>query len=145
MTRDKMVEEFICPGCVGGMDTKCGRYAPGAQEGCSSHVLGTSMLSPHHITLSLGLPRGFNRGGRCLDHDRYHAKMTIRVWPKGEKPPEYDDYNIPVWCMVEEGFLFVRVCHPRMGDTSVDVIEGGVPEVHAKGAINMTNRQEEYD
>jgi hypothetical protein len=47
--------------------------------------------------------------------------------------------------MVKKGFLFVRVCHPRLGDTSVDVIEGGVPEVHAKGAINMTDRQDEYD
>lgn len=50
--------------------------------------------------------------------------MDIRLWVSGTKP-EWDRLNVPVWAMVDDGFLFVRTFAPRVNMSWVDVIEGG--------------------
>jgi hypothetical protein len=112
--------------------------------GCECHVLGT-IAFPQNVTWAPGMPKGFCRGGVCLVHNRYHSKMAIQIFTADDLPPEYDWLNVPVWCLVEDGFLFVRVAHPRRGDMRVDVIEGGDPAKLCPNTINVTERQHEYD
>lgn len=60
-----MVEQFQCPGCVVGRDTKCGSFDPDVGYGffCKGQVLGTALGSPNN-KIALGLPKGFNKPGR---------------------------------------------------------------------------------
>src|SRR5689334_5351670 len=108
MTKIQMIEEFICSGCVAGSDTLCGKYKPFPNEDkagmCQSHVCGTHVFSPGvgGFTIALGMPKGFNRPSWCHDHHEQHAKMMIRVWPKGTQP-EWDFLNVPVWALEHEG------------------------------------------
>ncbi len=117
MTELEMVEKFQCPGCVCGSDTNCGRYnlRKDPMEGftCKSHVIGTSMGGIGHI--ALGLPKGFNRTAKETQHMiRFYKEM-----------PEYDKFNVPVWAMIKDNILFVRVFMPRVNNTTIDVVENG--------------------
>ncbi len=129
-----MVEEFQCPGCVCGMNIKCGSFDYG-QYRCMAHVLGT-MLGLGN-TVALGLPKGFNKPGVRIDADPVRAcnQMDIRLWAKDTIPSNWWDHcNVAVWAMVKDGFLFVRTFSPRMNRGFVEVIEGGmldmVPNAH---------------
>ena len=56
--------------------------------------------------------------------------MFIRIHEKGTVKAEFwDKFNIPVWAMVKDGFLFVRTYAPRTNQTFVDAIEGGTLEL----------------
>jgi hypothetical protein len=120
-----MIEQFQCPGCVCGSDTKCGKFKPHEQYGatCQSHVLGTSILGVGHI--ALGLPKGFNRSGLDPSHPGGTSNtMNIRLWVKGTAPV-WDHFNVPVWALEKDGHLFVRTLSPRRNWSYVDVVEGG--------------------
>lgn len=124
-----MVEKFLCPGCLFGSNTRCSRYAPTVSYGvgCKSHVLGTRFSGAG--TIALGLPKGFNRPGPdrsspSSDEMKHANTMEIRLWKKGTAP-EWDNLNVPVWALVEDGHLFVRTLSPRVGRQYVDVVEGG--------------------
>lgn len=128
MKLETMVEEFQCPGCVCGGDTKCGRFekseSPGYGATCAGHVLGTSIMGVGHI--ALGMPKGFNQSARGSSHAvGTPNKMEIRLYPKGTERPTWNNLNIPVWAMEKDGFLFVRTYSPRIDRGRVDVIEGG--------------------
>lgn len=128
----KVIEQFQCPGCGSGGDTDCGQFEMEDSYGfwCKSHVLGTSLLGGPRF--ALGMPVGFNKPPRILRTTRglQQARidddcvMSIRFWVGGEKP-EWNHLNIPVWAMEQDGFLFVRTVAPRIGQVTVDVIEGG--------------------
>jgi hypothetical protein len=83
-----LIEEFICPGCVCGSDTNCGKFENGPTEGsCKEHVLGTFILGLGNF--SLGLPKGFNRPGWKIypkDTVDCYSQMYINVWPEGSNP-----------------------------------------------------------
>lgn len=122
----KMVERFQCPGCVGGGDTKCGRYVPDTSRGghrCSGHVIGT-VIMPGVGHIALGMPRGFNRPG--LDDSRKQTRnaFDVRLFTSGTAPT-WDRLNVPVWAMEHEGCLFVRTYQPRLNVAFVDVVEDG--------------------
>lgn len=136
-TVKQMIEKFQCPGCVAGSDTRCGSYKSDEKPGdmCTSHVIGTVMSGAGNI--ALGLPRGFNRSGYCVEKKFTHNKMLIRFWPKGTLP-EWNVFNIPVWVKTQDGYMFVRTYSPRVGWTYVDVIEDGTIE-SAVGAQNVTD------
>lgn len=129
-TTEKLVKKFLCPGCVGGPDPKsCSQYRPKEEYGasCAGHVLGTTVFPIGNI--ALGLPKGFNRPGPDRsspnnDQMRHANTMEIRLWKKGTAP-EWNNLNVPVWAMVEEGYLFVRTLSPRTARNYVDVVEGG--------------------
>ena len=130
MTKDEMVEEFICPGCVGGSDTKCGKYTPsesGPWGDCTEHVLGT--ITMHAGNFALGLPKGFNKPGWCSMSERPHNKMNIRVWPDETADHLFNDIwnhlNVPVWYLhdKEKDVLFVRTYCPRTNAAFVDIAE----------------------
>lgn len=137
-----LVERFQCPGCVSGCDTNCGSYKWDYRElRCTGHILGTMLGLGNNI--ALGLPKGFNKPGFSDKREGARNTMDIRLHPKGSSP-SWDKLNIPVWAMVEDGFLFVRTYAPRINFGWVDVIEGGtmamVPE-----AFDVATIKDEID
>ena len=140
MTRRDMVEQFVCPGCVAGGDTSCGSYKTTEYGGgCKSHVCGTSVLGLQPF--ALGLPKGFNKcamAGNSQHEDQRQNTLLIRLWTK-DKRPEWNKFNVPVWALAQDGFLFVRTLAPRIGKVAIDVIEGGsideVPQAIDVGAF----------
>jgi hypothetical protein len=125
MTFEEMVEKFQCPGCVAGSDTKCGVFTPNAEHNaCDAHVLGIMIGLGNSI--ALGLPNGFNKPGInwSANPPRAKNKIHIRLWTATTQP-QWDHLNVPVWAMVEDGFLFVRTYSPRINKGVVDVIESG--------------------
>lgn len=124
MTSEEMIEKFQCPGCMSGGDTHCGHYSLNENYGisCSSHYAGTMIFGIGKILL--GLPKGFNRIGPL---ESEYQKVYLRLWLAGQKPV-WDKFNVPVWAMVEDGFLFTRTYSPRNNKTNVDIIEGGTLE-----------------
>lgn len=115
-----MVEEFQCPGCVSGHNTSSGCFKESnASLECENHIAGTTMFPGGKI--NLGLTRGFNRIGPI---DNLKQRSNIRLY---ESMPSnhYNKFNIPVWAMELEGYLFVRCFIPRLNLTWVDVIKDG--------------------
>ena len=137
----RLVKQFQCPGCGSGSDTHCGSYNFSPQyQHCMSHVLGTVLGLGN--TIALGLPKGFNKPG-LRENFECRNRMDIRLWEK-DTYPEWDRFNIAVWAMKEDGFLFVRTYAPRINHTWVDVIEGGALEL-CPGAVNVAEFIDEID
>jgi hypothetical protein len=151
-----MIEEFQCMGCTCGGDTKeCDCYDfcdLGTGFWCLGHSAGTFLMGVGKI--ALGLPTGFNKVGTIKtgfedEKDRNSKRNTnIRfIIDPADRSDEkgYDDFNVPVWAMEKDGFLFVRVMCPRINYTYVDVIKGGKFEKICPNAINVANFVDEID
>jgi hypothetical protein len=127
VVQKRMIEEFQCPGCVCGSDTdSCSSFEfeqhpndAGAFR-CKTHVPGTMMLGAG--TFALGLPKGFNKCGANKRGETY--EMPIFLYEDGSSPV-WDNLNVPVWAMVQDGYLFVRLFSPRINKGAIQVIEGG--------------------
>jgi hypothetical protein len=113
----QMTEQFQCPGCSAGLNPQSGCYRPDG-FGCGLHSAGTFATGVG--CYNLGLPTGFNRNGPV---DKRLQHSIIRLY---EKMPEdiFDKFNVPVWAMEQDGYLFVRTFSPRINLTWVDVIQG---------------------
>lgn len=129
MNTKELVSRFQCVGCVLGSDPDtCSRYDPRESYGayCHSHVLGTTINLA--FTIALGLPKGFRRStldfSEGRDVKRTHSTLEIRLWSVGTAP-DWDKFNVPVWAMEQDGFLYVRTLSPRTARLYTDVIEGG--------------------
>jgi len=125
MTHEEVIDNFQCPGCVCGVNTKdCSKVAieRDTYARCTSHVLGIAISGIGSI--ALGLPKGFNRPGWEYFANRSANQMLIRCWTEGTHP-SWDHLNVPVWAFEKDGFLFVRTYMPRTNRTAVDVIEKG--------------------
>lgn len=146
MNTKELVEKFQCPGCVAGSDAECGNYQPNEQYGavCKSHVLGTSIGAPNN-KIALGLPKGFNKPGVSDDGVNARNTINLRLWSKDAGCPDWDNLNIPVWAMIEDGFLFVRTYCPRLNFGYVDVIEGGDFDVLPESTIDVGKFIDEID
>lgn len=139
-----MIEEFQCPGCVAGSDITCGAFKLNRTNGvcCTGHVPGTLIMGLDSILL--GMPRGFNRVGDWRGEGGYKKDdCRIRLFTKGNKP-EWNDLNVPIWAMVEKGYLYVRTYSPRINKTFIDVVEGGTLEMVPK-AIDVGKFKDEID
>ncbi len=137
----QMIEEFQCPGCVCGAGVDSGCYEPdGDQFTCDRHCAGT--LVSHIGTINLGLPKGFNRLGPL---DQRVAGNTIRLYESVETMPQYNEFNVPVWGMERDGYLFVRCYMPRVNQTYVDVIKGGTIANLPDSVINVAEFWEGMD
>lgn len=123
MSKEELIEKFQCPGCTLGSDRKCGAFRPDSSFGltCLSHVPGTALLGLGNgiTTLALGLPKGFDRLPALRSYTGY-----IRIWEKGTDPG-WNRFNVAVWAMEEDGYLFVRTLSPRTAKLNLDIIEGG--------------------
>jgi len=91
--------------------------------------------------LCLGLPKGFCRVSGHKDKSEAH----VRIFLKEGYDAHWDNrFNIPVWAMEQDGFLFVRTFMPRVDITVVDVIEGGTLAL-VPGAVNVGEFIDEID
>lgn len=115
----KAVETYQCPGCAFGSDCEC--YEKGYSESCGKHVAGT-MCFPAVGTLFLGMPKGFNRPGKC------ETKIWIyeSVSNYGDGPYRLGGkFNIPVWKYLDEhGNTLVRGMCPRTNMTFIVIFIG---------------------
>lgn len=139
----KMIEEFQCPGCVGGGSVDCDSFVFESDGNyCEAHVLGTLIGGVGNF--ALGLPKGFCRPGFNVDR-KPKNKIALRFWKAGTMP-DWDDLNIPVWALEKNGFLFVRTYMPRINIGITDVIEQGkmgiIPPSHV---VNVEHIYEEID
>lgn len=126
----KMIEKFQCNGCLLGSDTKCGSFSLEEYKTsfrCKSHHIGTMSFGAGRF--APGLPKGFCRIGE-------DQNFQIWFWPKGEKP-KWDKFNVPVWALDEDGFLFVRTYLPRVNQTKVEVVQDGDMGELCPGAIDV--------
>lgn len=136
----KLVERFQCPGCVCGCGIDCGKYKYDYRElRCVAHVLGTYM---NGALIALGMPKGFNRAGWDAS-GKQRNKIDIRLFLEDQRP-EWDNLNVPVWAIEQDGFLFVRTFAPRVNITWVDIIEKGKLSI-CPNAINVSNFIEDID
>ena len=111
----KMVEQFQCPGCSCGTNTESGCFkASQTTLSCDNHSAGT--FAGGIGNFNLGLPKGFNRIGPM---DKTIQKSNIRLL---DKLPEYDVFNMPLWALEKDGYLFVVVAFPRLHQMWVDVV-----------------------
>ncbi len=92
--------------------------------------------------LAIGLPRGFNRTGSVEFGDK--PFVYIRLYESPDMMPEYDRFNIPVWAMEQDGYLYVRCYCPRSNWLFVDVVKDGKLE-HAPGAVNVGEFYDQID
>lgn len=141
----EMVEEFQCPGCAVGGPGICEEFTEwGHGHSCSAHACGTAVGFGAGITpIALGLPKGFNRPTVCTDKKTVHKKLFVRFWDKGDYP-DWDKFNVPVWAMQREGYLFVRTYITRLGKTCVDVIRKGTL-ILVPNAIDVAEFYDEID
>ena len=154
----EMIEKFQCPGCTCGLNTKeCDLFDFTDHETgcwCMGHSAGTMMGVPGmgFIKFALGLPKGFNRVGTIKtgfedEEDRNRRRSTnirLQVDPK-KIINSYNNFNVPVWAMEQDGYLFVRVMCPRINYNYVDVIKGGKFEEICPNAIDVGKFVEEID
>lgn len=155
MAEKEMVEKFLCIGCTCGGPTTCQKYnierlSYGGFH-CSSHSAGTFFSSIGRI--ALGLPKGFNRYGGSVppshlkegnsESARDKSPMLIRLFSK-ENKISWDKFNVPVWAMVKDGYLFVRTDCPRINLVYVDVVKGGTLEM-VPSAIDVSKFYDEMD
>lgn len=151
----EMIEEFQCSGCTCGYKTdKCDHFHfVNMNTGCwcSGHSAGTFMSGVGKI--ALGMPKGFNRVGTIKtgfedEKDPLRRRSTnIRLVedPKIKSESKYDEFNVAVWAMEHEGYLFVRVMCPRINYTYVDVIKGGKMKDICPNAIDVGKFIDEID
>lgn len=124
-----MIREFQCPGCSVGTypDEGCEAYKLDEDPymfHCSAWHPGTFMGGVGRI--ALGLPKGFLRTGAV---DLEIMKHYFRLHESPEACPEFNRFNVPVWAMEENGYLFVRTYSPRNNWLYIDVIKDGKIEM----------------
>jgi len=116
----EMIREFQCPGCTCGPSGEnrlpdC--FKASDTLACGNHSAGTFM-SGGVGCLNLGLPKGFNRLGPI---DKSIQRSNIRLFTE---LPTYNSFNMPLWALEEDGYLFVVVALPRLQQFWVDVVPG---------------------
>ncbi len=87
--------------------------------------------------IALGMPKGFNRvevapSNLLIPHDDLVDTLTARVpimlWDSMEAfyaTYKIGKFNVPIWVMEQDGYLFLRVISPRINALSIHVIRGG--------------------
>lgn len=140
-----MIEEHQCPGCFNGHSPEsCRAYEPVHNEGsfrCKNWHPSTFMGRVGRI--ALGLPKGFCRTG-IADFAGKEPPVYMRLYTSADKKNSYDKFNVAVWAMEKNGYLYVRCYCPRVNWTFVDVIKGGKLDL-APGAINVGEFINEID
>jgi len=127
-----LIEQYQCPGCVFGSDTKCGKFKLGDSGECSSHVIGTLMSGAGHILL--GLPKGFCRVGFDKEFKPWFYESVSEF--------KWDKFNVPVWKhKTKEGHVIVRTYMPRRNMGAIQIFRGG--DFDSIKAINITKKDME--
>lgn len=125
----EMIDNFQCPGCIHGTDTSdCEQYKLFEDSNGSAKMFHCKNWRPSTFfsnvgRIALGLPKGFTRTGMVEFGDKPFT--YLRLYENPETATKYDRFNIPVWAMEREGYLFVRCYCPRNNWLFVDVIKDG--------------------
>lgn len=147
-----MIQEFQCPGCgLGGPDPKeCSSFlleedlwqekVPNFH--CKNHSAGTFMGRVGYIYL--GLPKGFNKVG-CIQPQFKLVKRSNNIYLFLEQVPKYNNCNVPVWAMIKDGYLFVRVYMPRINSSIIQVIKYPYSIELPKGSLDVSTFYDEID
>lgn len=105
------VEEYQCPGCMGGFDISC--FDGGGNRACDKHSSGTLVLGIGKIFL--GLPVGFNRLGPSED-------MKVNIFNSLNDGWGFDIFNVPVWKYLDKhGNTLVRGLSPRTNQPFIHI------------------------
>ncbi len=146
VTAKEMVETFQCPGCAHGENTRCGKFKlheipndVSVEDGrdlvggfrCRNHVT----TADHGGMVNLGLPVPFARVQYRKGREGVQTNIRLYLYVVNWGT-QWDVYNVPVWAMEKNGFLFVRTYSPRIDQSYVDVIHGG--NVHTLQAVFPT-------
>ena len=125
MSIEKLIQEYQCSGCISGGSIRCGSYEKQSDYGerCISHYPGTMMLGAGKMYL--GLPRGMNKVG---DFKSEKGDSRIRIWVDGNKP-EWDMFNLPVWCKQDGDNLIVKTVMPRRMEIHIDIIQNATKDI----------------
>jgi len=153
----EMIDEFQCSGCIHGPNSSsCPEFnlrqespnfgGTGIYFNCKSHWPGT--IAAPGGKFCLGLPKGFNKTGYAYISDLQKDISYIRLFAKPEDVVPKDHWNhlnVPVWAMVSDGYLFVRVFSPRVNTTTVDVIKGGTLDMLPPNVIDVSKFVDQID
>jgi hypothetical protein len=100
------------------------------------------------VKIALGLPKGFNQPGWVPGEKHPNNKMYTRCWLKDTyeitERKHWDKFNVPVWALCKDGFLFVRTYSPRINQTYIDIVEEGTLDM-VPDAIDVGQFYEEID
>lgn len=146
-TKEEMIDEFQCPGCVCGISTKdCAKYKFEEDPSdkyffCNGHVPGTNIGAHELGRFCLGLPKGFCRVGYTA-RTGYQSHVRLYISPEGLHI--WDKFNVAVWAMEKDGFLFVRTYCPRINISYVDVTKCGTLDL-VPGSIDVSKFYDEMD
>lgn len=150
VTINNMISEFICCGCVAGNDTETCEEFKFHQRGCANHSMGTSVFgTPGHF--ALGLPKGFCKPGYIKfgtvgkPTDQMFIHCYVSMEDHNTAMGEYDKFNVPVWALEKDGYLFIRVYRPRINQTLVDVIKGATVSQLPDSVIDVVEFYDEID
>lgn len=109
----RLIEKFLCPGCVAGCAPNCESYKEETLSGwytCGNHHPGTLILGLGNIYL--GMPKGFNRTGDLRREGKF---VGVYVIPESLQTDDFfNDFNIPVWKTKEAGHTLIRGLRPRI-------------------------------
>jgi hypothetical protein len=154
--RKAMVAQFQCSGCTCGHEPDTCKSADIREvQGCNACYgwsAGTFM-SPGGA-IAIGLPKGFNRMGQAKSaqweaSEHKQDFIYIRLWESPTHFTEhftgYNRFNVPVWALEQDGFLFVRCYMPRTNFTVVDVIKDGKRADLCPNAMNVADFSAEMD
>lgn len=127
-------KEYMCPGCVCGIDPdRCDKYKKNSKNlstatygpGCVNHVAGTSILGLTGILL--GFPKGFCRvpEGYQIFSLSVGAYKNIEYSFHEQPDVKYNTFNVPTWKHLDKnGNTLVKGLCPRVNKVFVDVIKG---------------------
>lgn len=143
-TQREMIMNFQCPGCSADCVSCSNCDFDDLGNGmfrCSNHSAGTIMGGVGKI--ALGLPKGFNKVG-AVGNNLTEFSTNVRLVENPEST-QYNFFNMPIWAMEEDGYLFVRCYCPRINFGYVDVIKGGTIEEVCPKAVNIKEAYDDFD
>lgn len=139
----QMIDDIMCPGCIHGTDHKtCPQFELDDDGFFNCRNWHPSTFLGNVGRLAIGLPRGFCRTGMVEFGEKPFT--YIRLYAKPEDMQTYDKFNVPVWALEKDGYLYVRCYSPRCNWLFVDVVKDGKLE-HAPGAINVGEFYDQID
>ena len=121
---EKLINQYLCPGCASGISTKDECYksetVSDTWKTCANHHPGTFELRAGNFYL--GMPKGFCRTGKLREDGKF---VPVWIIPKeGGLVPLFDVFNVPVWKTKDKGNTLVRGLRPRINQPFLMVLEG---------------------
>jgi len=109
------IENYQCPGCVSGSNTKCGQFEN--KMGCNRHCPGTAILGVGHILL--GMPRGFNK----IRENKVRIYIFNTFDELSSSFENFNFLNMPIWKFKDKfNNTLIRIFMPRISTSCIAVV-----------------------